>query len=329
MLSANTTESAREMVFEQTGDLRPAGFGVRRLQILAVLFCIAGASFALPVPKHLEPSISFQALVDAPESDVLKAVQQVIEDQVVHGTYSYEKEKTLTGAHSADSSAMLDPAEPPAKTLYKVADNIIAPRHFKNTGDIGTITIRYVVRGVSAEKTNLQITALFYDARHVVHWSQGEVEAQEYAVIQQHLGELRSMRLAASEAAERNQEAREAQPEAPSLPVPDQAQSPPPAQETVAAASAHAEAEANPAGLPGAEQELEREVATLRRQAERRVKAKDTPLKSAPFRGATTLQKLPAQSEVVILIVTPYWYGVEAENGQRGWVHHSQLEPLP
>ena len=30
-----------------------------------------------------------------------------------------------------------------------------------------------------------------------------------------------------------------------------------------------------------------------------------------------------------MVVLTPYWYGVETEDGHRGWVHHSQLEPLP
>jgi hypothetical protein len=41
------------------------------------------------------------------------------------------------------------------------------------------------------------------------------------------------------------------------------------------------------------------------------------------------LKSLPAGSDVVILIVTSYWYGVETEEGEHGWIHRSQLEPLP
>jgi hypothetical protein len=41
------------------------------------------------------------------------------------------------------------------------------------------------------------------------------------------------------------------------------------------------------------------------------------------------LKSLDAGAEVVIIIVTPYWSGVETEDGQHGWVHHEQLEPLP
>jgi hypothetical protein len=318
------------MILQHTGGVKATGFASRAFLVGVALLCFSCArGLALPVPKHLEPPDGFQVLVDAPVEDVLKVVQQVIDDQVVHGTYSYEKEKTLTGAHSADSSSLLDPADPPAKTLYKVADNVIAPRHFKNTGDIGTITIRYVVRAVSPGKTNLQIAAVFYDARHVVHWSQGAVEAEEYGAIQQHLRELESMRLSAKEAAERNDDSRQTGSELPAPAVAERAEPPPQVQSAAVVARTPEPASSIAAGARDAEQQLEQEVGSLRRRVERRVKAKDTPLKSAPFQGATTLQKLPAQAEVVILIITPYWYGVEAENGQRGWIHHSRLESLP
>ena len=73
----------------------------------------------------------------------------------------------------------------------------------------------------------------------------------------------------------------------------------------------------------------EQQVENLRRQVERIVKAGGAQLKSAPFHSATNLKTLTAGSEVVILIATPYWYGVETEDGQHGWINHTQLEPLP
>jgi hypothetical protein len=74
---------------------------------------------------------------------------------------------------------------------------------------------------------------------------------------------------------------------------------------------------------------LEDHVRELRRQAERVIKAPGAQLKSAPFHSASTLKSLQAGSEVAIVIVTPYWYGVETEDGQHGWVHREQLELLP
>jgi hypothetical protein len=52
-------------------------------------------------------------------------------------------------------------------------------------------------------------------------------------------------------------------------------------------------------------------------------------LKSAPFQHAATLQSVPANSDVLIEIITPYWYGVETVDGHRGWLRHDQVEPIP
>ncbi|HZD31049.1 MAG TPA: hypothetical protein VE779_05235, partial [Candidatus Angelobacter sp.] len=95
--------------------------------------------------------------LDAPESDATKAVQQIIQDQIIHGTYSYEKERVLYGAHSADSTRAFGAWQGPGKAYYKVANDVLAPRNFKNTGDIGSITVRYVVLGVGTNATTVQI----------------------------------------------------------------------------------------------------------------------------------------------------------------------------
>jgi hypothetical protein len=76
-------------------------------------------------------------------------------------------------------------------------------------------------------------------------------------------------------------------------------------------------------------QTLEQHVQDLRRQAERVIKAPGAELKSAPFHTASNLKSLETGTEVVIVIATPYWYGVETEDGQHGWIHREQLEPLP
>jgi len=83
------------------------------------------------------------------------------------------------------------------------------------------------------------------------------------------------------------------------------------------------------AAAQASSQTLEQHVAQLRHQLERVIKAPGAELKSAPFHIASKLKSLDAGSEVVILIVTPYWYGVETEDGEHGWINHAQLEPLP
>lgn len=76
-------------------------------------------------------------------------------------------------------------------------------------------------------------------------------------------------------------------------------------------------------------QDLERQISSLRHQVERRVKAPGADLKAAPFRSAATMKSLAAYTEVVIVIVTPHWFGVETPEGQRGWMPVDQLETLP
>jgi hypothetical protein len=73
-------------------------------------------------------------------------------------------------------------------------------------------------------------------------------------------------------------------------------------------------------------QSLEERVKDLRKQVERVVKAPGAPLKTAPFHTASTLQSLTTGTEVLILISTPYWYGVETHEGQHGWMMRDQLE---
>jgi hypothetical protein len=71
---------------------------------------------------------------------------------------------------------------------------------------------------------------------------------------------------------------------------------------------------------------LEEHVRDLKQQVERLVKAPGAPLKSAPFHTASTLQTLPAGTEVLLVVSTPYWLGVETHDGQHGWILRDQLE---
>jgi hypothetical protein len=249
--------------------------------------------------------------VEAPLADVLKVVQEVSQDQIIHGTYSYEKERILYGAHSTDAAHVFGVWKGPGKAYYKVAGNVLSPRFFKDTGDIGTISVRYVVQELAQNSTTLQIDAMFVDARNVKHPSLGNVESSEYVAIQQHLKNLQDNR-------RQTQEAKAAGTTKPALPAP-------PVTAEIPAAESVGNVPATGLTAP----ELQQRVQALRHEVELRVKDSGAPLKSAPFQGAATLESLPGSTEVLVEILTPYWYGVETENGHRGWVHHSHLEPLP
>jgi hypothetical protein len=103
------------------------------------------------------------------------------------------------------------------------------------------------------------------------------------------------------------------------------------AEEQAAAARTPAAGEAIPpvAESVSANGELEKRVNDLKHKVEIRTVAGGAALKSAPFRTASTLRPLPSEAELLVVVVTKYWYGVETTDGQRGWVHHSQVEPLP
>ena len=71
------------------------------------------------------------------------------------------------------------------------------------------------------------------------------------------------------------------------------------------------------------------EEGQVRRQVQRVVKAPGAALKSAPFHTASTLQSLPTGTEILIVISTTYWLGVETHAGQHGWILRDELELVP
>ncbi len=287
------------------------------LAVLSQLGCILLATgFAYPTPLPKNKADEAQRLLvqlNAQPSDVLKAVQEVTQDQIIHGTYTYEKERILYGAHSADSARGFATWKGPGKAFYKVANNVLSPRFFKDSQDIGTIAVRYVVQESSAASgAALQIDAIFVDARNVRHPSLGSVEQSEYAAIQEHLKSIMAHRREEEEglaavAVNRAQTTASQQQLAPRQSLPA----------------------GNAAGPATSVSDVQARIDSLRHQVELRVKDQGAQLKMAPFHSAATIQTLPAETEVLIVILTSYWYGVETADGRRGWIHHSQLEPLP
>lgn len=276
---------------------------------ILLLLAVAQSS---PVPRDRSPDETpkLEIRIEAPENDVLAAVQQVAQDQIIHGTYSYEKERILYGARSADSAHVFGVWKGPGKALYKVANNILSPRYFKDTGDVGTITVRYVVESADANATIVKIDAVFVDARTERHASLGNVEAAEHSAIEQHLKAIQSKR---QEAEQRTAQA------TPSVsPALASTPSPSPLPEGSPATPSSSSVPA-----------MQKHIEALQHEVELRVKDQGAQLRAAPFHTSPTLETLPAQSDVLIVVLTPYWYGVETEDGHRGWVHHSQLEPLP
>jgi hypothetical protein len=322
--------------FHRVAPFSPHYFWVGAAFLLLLLFiAIAGAPPAHGREKDvLQYGAGLIVNVPLPEPEVAQVVEDVAQNTFIRGTKEYNKDEYITGALAATSTPVFPAWTEGGKVFYKVRKQALDPRNFKNSGDVGTLAVRYVVQPQGDENTVLRIDALFVeDFRRSVHQSNGSVESSEYKDIQDRLQAVELMKKENAEAEQAKQE-RLAKKNFGmgddtvllSTP-PSTAPQTSPASPTSAATQPSAAYEQPPDSL--APESLEQHVAELRRQVERLVKKPGAPLKSAPFHTASTMKSLEPGVEVLILISTPYWYGIETHDGQHGWIRRDQLEQLP
>jgi len=280
---------------------------MRALVVLGIILSAWSVGFIKAAEQAPNPSFSSELMASEPE--VLQALHEVLEDHIIHGTRVFEREPTLTGAEEVPSTPLFGRWQGGGKVFYKVRKDVVAPRHFKESSDAGTIAVRYVVVGVTEQRTRVQIDAVFVESAHrAVHTSDLTVEASEFKAIQEHLQTIQFA----------EQEARDLKRRRDSAEVVKQTMIRRREDETTLLASTQSSVK-----------DLEERLKDLRHEIERRVKAPGTDLKAAPFQSSAKVVSLPAYTEVVIVIVTPHWYGVESPDGQRGWIAIEQLEALP
>lgn len=290
----------------------------RRHLVVIIVFAIVFLRVAVPPLQgrgHAKKvasqdyGLGFSTEIAAPESEVVKAVEAVVNSGIIQGSKEYNKDQYIESASAAASSPLFPEWKEPGKVYYKVRTGVLAPLHFKDSNDEGTLAVRYVVQSKDASKSILRIDAVFVeDFRRTVHPSDGSVESAESQEIQNQIDSVEAEKKQ-SELREKQRLEKLAGQELERKRVQE---------ETSALANAQNSA-----------QTLDQRLDSLRHLAERVVKAPGGQLKSAPFRSASNVKSLDAGAEVVILIVTPYWYGVETTDGQHGWINHTQLESLP
>ena len=262
--------------------------------------------------------------VPFPEANVVQAVQEIIQNGIIRGTKEYNKDEYITGANPATSTKVFPKWTENGKAFYKVRLKALDPRNFKDSSDLGTLAVRYVVQPQDEKHTVLRIDARFVeDFRHSAHPSNGSVESAEYKDIHDHLEALELMRAQTVEAQKEKEE------QAAKMRVPSPVEGASGTVTQVVPTSAVNKSAASGGDAGGGPETLEQRVQDLRRQVQRLVKAPGAPLQSAPFHTATTLQSLPAGTEVLIVVSTPYWYGVETHEGQHGWMLRDELEQIP
>jgi hypothetical protein len=286
---------------------------------LSALILIAGAARLQADSKNMSSGKVFE--LNAPESVVANIVRDVASDSIVSGTYVYEKDRMLTGAHPGQSSSAFAPLQGPGTVFYKVLSDALSPRHFNNSTDVGTITIRYVVISNGPARTQVSIDAVFVeDGRRKAHASDGSVERAEFDRIQQLVEKYRTDQQEAAKA-QNEQQAEMARLR--------QAREHPDGATKTLLLPEHQEPAPLPASANDSVQSLKMRLHTLQRDLELQVKTGGVELKSAPFHTSANLKALPAGTQVVILILTPEWYGVETIDGQRGWLRRETVEQLP
>ena len=329
MEKINIYELARDLLAADTGRrlIPPRCLSwIFRNGLLILLFSFSSFALAAREKDVAQSGAGLVVNVPFPEGEVVQVVQQIVQDGIVRGTKEYSKDQYLSGAASVSSTRVFPEWTEGGKVFYKVRLKALAPANFKNSGDVGTLAVRYVIQGQDGQHTVVRIDARFVeDFRRIEHASNGSVEGAEYKDIHDHLESVESMKMQSAEGERKKQEPAPAGQQAALKDRSDKSGPPPQPPPAIATTP-----EAAPvAGAAPAPQTLEERVKDLRRQVERLVKATGAPLKSAPFHSASTLQTLPSGTEVLIVVTTPYWLGVETHLGQHGWILRDDLELLP
>src|SRR5260370_694040 len=141
--------------------------------------------------------------VDAEE----QVVEDVVQNGVIRGTKEYNKDVFVSGAKAATSSRVFPAWTEGGKVFYKVREQALDPRNFKDSSDVGTLVVRYVVLPQGEKNTVLRIDALFEETfRRIVHQSNGSVESSEYKDIREHIEAIELMKKQNVEAEKERQE---------------------------------------------------------------------------------------------------------------------------
>ncbi len=285
--------------------LRPSNF-IRIAAFSALLLLL------MPVAENAKETLTTPGLIReffGSVEEVRQAVQFVVHDQVIHGTLIFDKEPILNGAEAVGSTSLFEPWQGPGEVYFKIRKEAIAPRHFLESADQGTIAVRFVLIPVDANRARVKIDAIYQETAHrAFHPSDGTVEKSEMKEVKDQLETLQEAAAQAADARRRQTSAE------------------------LVRQSLIRQREDETSRLSNAQssqKDLEQQVNALHRELERRVKSPGADLKAAPFQSAATLNALSAFTDVVILIVTPHWLGVETPDGQRGWLPEELLEQLP
>ena len=130
---------------------------------------------AIPLAGRDKDKISYgEGLIvniPLPESEVEQVVEDVAQNGDYPGNQGIQQRRICQRRESARPlRRCFRPGPRVERFFYKVREQAIDPRNFKDSGDVGTLVVRYVVQPQGEKNTVLRIDALFEeDFRHTVH----------------------------------------------------------------------------------------------------------------------------------------------------------------
>ena len=243
--------------------------------------------------------------LDLPFDDAVKLVSGVAEDGIIRGTWEYRGSSELAGAHSAKTASGFPSWNGQGVVIYKVRPGTLAPEHFYDTADRGTVAVRYILEPAGPTTTKLRIDAIFEeDNHHHQHPSDGQVEDQEFVAISDKITEL---------AEQKQQELRDSAQQAQEQKIQDLREQLSGEQAAIEAARAK-------------EAELQQQAQQVKGGKPATVRTEIADLKIAPYTQSKTLKELAQGELVTILIQTQHWYRIQTSSGEQGWVYWLMLE---
>src|ERR1700676_5711551 len=185
----------------------PEETGFILLGIGTVLICLLAA---LPLLAREKDAASYGmgliVNVPFPENEVAQVVQEVVQNGIIRGTKEYNKDEYISDATPVTSTRVFPPWTEGGRVFDKVRLKALDPRNFKDSSDVGTLAVRYVVHAQGDKNTVLRIDARFVeDFRKTGHPSNGSVESAEYKDIHDHLDSVQVMRTQTEEAQKEKQ----------------------------------------------------------------------------------------------------------------------------
>lgn len=245
--------------------------------------------------------------INHPPDQVLDIVREVAADGFIRGTSQFKDTSQLEGAVPVSSSKLFKEWTEGGTVLYKIKTHTISPEHFDESGDEGTVAVRYIVQATGPHSTRLRIDAVFQEeARRTIHPSDGTPENGEFLAIEAKVKDVEDQ-----EAQLQRQVGLEQQ------------------EQQLGKLQAELDRETTELNAVKAkQQDVQRQIQELQRNKAGHIRTSTADLKAAPYNRSKTLLSLSQGDTVTVLMQTPNWYQVVAPSGEQGWVYRLMIEVI-